>query len=411
MRKGGKNKQHFGAGNLLHVVNNIVSKKDPIFSLVKKHQTPFYVYDQKELDISIERFIKAFKANLPRFQPYYALKLNHHPLIINRVIKKEFGLDVASRRELSFAIKSKASKIIYFSPGKKEADLLDAIRHSSVVRIHVDSFNELHDLGVLTNKTKKHVELGVRVHIPPHDSWSKYGIPLSMLKKFWVEAKKYPFIHLNGIHFHRSRNRSVDFYTNAIYKIANHINTRFSLKEREEIKYVDFGGGFEPYCSEGILKGNDHAYNILVPPTIEEYAKAIGDSVKKHLTPLIKATYLSEPGRYICNNAMHIVLSVVDIKDKGNYILDGGVNMVGWQRFEKEYFPLINISNPSKKELPCHMWGNLCTTWDIWGYHCYTKKVSIGDIIIVPYQGALTYSLAQSFINNIPPVYKLPKKR
>ena len=104
---------------------------------------------------------------------------------------------------------------------------------------------------------------------------------------------------------------------------------------------------------------------------------------------------------------MYIVLSVADKKNENNVVLNGGVNMVGCQRFEHEYFPLINISSPSKKEIRCNMWGNLCTTWDIWGYFCYASKLKENDVIIVPNQGALTYSLAQDFIQPIPPVYKL----
>lgn len=178
----------------------------------------------------------------------------------------------------------------------------------------------------------------------------------------------------------------------------------------KSIKYVDFGGGFEPHESEGIIeygKRNWPKYKIVKVPTIEEYAKNIGSSIKKYLDPIIEATYLSEPGRYICNNAMHIALSVADIKDKENCTLNGGVNIVGWQRFEKEYFPLINIVYPSKKERKCRMWGNLCTTWDIWGYYYYGSQLKEKDIIVVPNQGALTYSLAQSFINDIPAVYVL----
>ena len=104
---------------------------------------------------------------------------------------------------------------------------------------------------------------------------------------------------------------------------------------------------------------------------------------------------------------MHIVLSVSDIKDKSSCVLNGGVNMVGWQRFEKEYFPLINITHPSKTERRSRMWGNLCTTWDIWGYYYYGSKLEEKDVIVVPSQGALTYSLAQTFINNIPEVNNL----
>jgi diaminopimelate decarboxylase len=61
--------------------------------------------------------------------------------------------------------------------------------------------------------------------------------------------------------------------------------------------------------------------------------------------------------------------------------------------------------NDSERKI--NMWGNLCTTWDIWGYHVYGGELSQGDIVVVPNQGALTYSLAQSFINEIPEVYKL----
>ena len=402
-------KKYFTQGNLFPVVKKILSKKNSFIALTNKHKTPFYVYDEKELNESIDKFNNAFRSHLPRFQSFYALKLNHHPLVINGVVKRGMGLDVASKRELSMAIKTGADKIVYFSPGKSDEDLLLAIKSANRVRIHIDSFSELRRLGRLTGRMKKRIEVGVRIHTTSHGLWSKYGIPLDVLKTFWKEAKDYPFVKLNGIHFHNSRNRVADFYVDTIREVSEYIKKHFSEAELKDIKYVDFGGGFEPYCSEGVLvlKSGVRKYKILTPPTIEEYAKAIGVAVKKYLDPIIEATYLSEPGRYICNNAMHIVLSVADVKDKQNCILNGGVNMVGWQRFESEYFPLINLTHVGKMEKSFHMWGNLCTTWDIWGYYCYANKMLEKDIIVVPYQGALTYSLAQSFINEIPPVYPL----
>lgn len=396
--------------NLLPIVEKILSKRNSFLYLVYKHKTPFYVYDQKGVDESIQHFVKAFSIQIPSFQAYYAMKLNHHPFIVRRVIEKGMGLDVASKRELSIALEAGATKIAYFSPGKSEDDLKYALKYANTVRIHIDSFSELRTLGKITNKMKRSVEAGVRINIPSRDLWSKYGIPLKSLKKFWEEANNYSFIKLNGIHFHRSRNRTVHFYTNTIRELAKYLNNHFPSNERKGIRYIDFGGGFEPYNSEGFVISKRlkwPGYKVITPPTIEEYAQAIGNSIKKHLDPIVKVTYLSEPGRYICNNAMHIVLSIADVKDKKNCILNGGTNMVGWQRFESEYFSLVNITHPSKKELRCRMWGNLCTTWDIWGYYCYASKLLEKDVIVVPYQGALTYSLAQSFINDIPPVYTL----
>lgn len=354
--------------------------------------------------------MKAFQTHIPRFHAYYAVKLNHHPLIMRRAVEQGFGLDVASRRELSMAIGVGAERIVYFSPGKSEDDLKEAVVHSDVVRVHIDSFNELHKLGAITNEMKRSISVGVRIHLPAQDLWSKYGIPLDKLKAFWEEAARYPFVQLDGIHFHQSRNRTTNFYTDAIREIAEYLDTYFSTQERASIAHVDFGGGFEPYQSEGLIIKDGlhrHDHHVLEVPTIEAYAQAIGEAIMKHLNPLINATYCSEPGRYICNSAMHIVLRVADVKSAQDVILDGGVNMVGWQRFESEYFPLINLSSPAKTEIQCNMWGNLCTTWDIWGYRCYASSLNEGDIIVVPNQGALTYSLAQSFINDIPPVIPL----
>ncbi|MSR79049.1 MAG: hypothetical protein EXS59_02805 [Candidatus Taylorbacteria bacterium] len=140
-----------------------LSKRESFLRLAQKHSTPFYVYDQKELDDSIDRFIKVFQAQIPRFHAYYAVKLNHYPLIVKRVIEKSLGLDVASKRELSMAIDAGATKIVYFSPGKSEEDLMEAINHSDIVRLNMDSFNELRRLGAITSKMKRGVDASIRI--------------------------------------------------------------------------------------------------------------------------------------------------------------------------------------------------------------------------------------------------------
>ncbi|MFA5069688.1 MAG: hypothetical protein WC528_00145 [Patescibacteria group bacterium] len=396
--------------NILSVVNKIILLRNEFFKLADKYKTPFYVYDQKSLDKDIKTFITAFQKHIPDFQPYYALKLNHHPYIIREAVKRGMGLDVASARELNIALKAGTKKIVYYSPAKSYHDLKMALNHADKVRLHIDSFNELKRLGRLANKRKKRIECGVRIHMALQGDWTKYGIPLKSLKDFWKEANRYSFLDLNGIHFHQSRNKTSSYYRDTIRDLASYLKWNFPDDQLGKIKYIDFGGGFESSANEGIIKQSKSGwpkYVIRQASTIEEYAQNIGNAIKKYLAPLINATYLSEPGRYICNGAMHILLSVSDIKEDKNCILNGGVNMVGWQRFKTEYFPIINLSHPSKRERKFKMWGNLCTTWDIWGYYYYGKKLRDKDIIVVPNQGALTYSLAQTFINNIPKVYRL----
>lgn len=421
-------KSAYKTGTLFPVVDCVLGKNKEIKKLVSKHKTPFYVFDKHSLDKSIDCFMDAFKKEVPHFSAYYAMKINHHPSVIKRVVEKGLGIDVGSIRELEMAVKAGSRDIVYFSPGKTDDDIVHALKYCDLIKINMDSFGELKKVGILAGKHKKKVSAGVRIHTDAHGDWKKYGIHIGDLKRFWKESKKYPNVDLVGIHFHMSRNKDAEFYELTIKELGLYLKRFFTKNELKEIKYVDFGGGFEVYESEGIYpsktaKGNiiqlinssygiksnfKERYYLREAISINEYAEKIGKAIKIYLEPiLVNAKYFSEPGRILCNNSMHIVLSVADVKNKDNIILNGGVNMVGWQRFEYEYFPLINVSSPSKKELKCNMWGNLCTTWDIWGYYCYADKILENDIIVIPNQGALTYSLAQNFIQPIPPVYNL----
>lgn len=418
----------YKVGSLFHVAGYILKRKKEIEKLTSSYKTPFYIFDRSALDKSIDCFLDAFKKEVPSFKAYYAMKINHHPSIVERAVKKGMGIDVGSIRELEMAIGAGSSDITYFSPGKTNDDIIHALKYSDFLRINVDSFSELKKIGILAKKYKKNIRVGIRIHIDKHGSWKKYGIHLKDLKNFWKESRKYSNVKLSGIHFHSSRNKDATLYEATIEELGRYIKRHFTKKELEAIKYVDFGGGFEVYNSEGIypqntplgsiIKTTNACYNLETEfkdgyyirdaIKIEEYALKIGNSIKKNLQPILpNASYYSEPGRFICNSAMHIALSIVDVKNRENIILDGGVNMVGWQRFEHEYFPLINLTHPSKKEIRCNMWGSLCTTWDIWGYYCYSKQFREGDVIIVPNQGTLSYSLAQNFIQPIPPVYNL----
>jgi len=418
---------NYKVGDLLSVVENVLKKKNRIEKLVSQNKTPFYVFDKESLDNSINLFNDSFQKEIKSFKPYYAMKLNHYSEIVKHAVKRGMGIDVGSTREIDIAIKAGSEDVLYFSPGKTNDDIEYALKFGEKITINIDSFNELKKIDIISSKMGKKVCAGIRVHTDLHGDWKKYGIHINDLRRFWDKANDCEFVDLQGIHFHMSRNSTADFYKSTIEEIGNYLKDNFSKTELEKIKFIDFGGGFEVSNSEGFyssktpqgsiieaVNSNDqveasykHPYYIRDAVNIKEYAKVIGDSIRECLDPIVDVMYYSEPGRFICNSAMHIILSIVDIKDNDNIILNGGVNMVGWQRFEYEYFPLVNISSPSREEIKCNMWGNLCTTWDIWGYYCYSGKFKEGDIVVVFNQGALTYSLAQNFIQPIPDVYLL----
>jgi len=52
----------------------------------------------------------------------------------------------------------------------------------------------------------------------------------------------------------------------------------------------------------------------------------------------------------------------------------------------------------SLKEHSLKIFGSLCTPYDIWGTSIFGEGIESGDILVIPDQGAYTYSLRQSFI-------------
>lgn len=412
---------------LIHIVTSLVKKRKKILQIAKKYQTPFYLFDKSELIHDLIQFKTVFSNTLSNFKPYYAYKINSYAPLVKEVIAQGYGLDVASGVELRAALDYSCTDILYYSPGKSDAELELAIKNYKKVRIHIDSFHELDRIGIIANKHRVSINAGVRIHLQAMPQWVKFGIHVNDLHTFWSYAKKYPSVRLQGIHFHSSRNNNATAYIESIRELGQYLKKSFSSDQKREITYIDFGGGFEPYNSEGyypyefskdttenssssyddVKRRFSSVYKVRESITLQEYATEINMAIQRYLAPQITAAYYSEPGRIICNNAMHIILSVADKKNDSVTILDGGINMIGWQRYMYEYFPVINVSKPSLTAQLNTLYGNLCTTRDIWGYSCYAKSLNRGDIIAIPNQGALTYSIAQNWIQNIPNVYPL----
>jgi len=401
--------------DFLPVVTKAHKKRGAILKIANKYPTPFYLFDQDELKKSITDFVATFEKVIPNLKAYYAIKSNSHPLVLKTVLKCGLGLDISSGRELEIALDHGTKNILFSGPGKTDEKLRLAVKNNTSVTINIDNFSELKRLGSISKKEKKTINAGVRIFTKHHGLWNKFGIPLNDLKDFWLEAEKYPYIKLKGIQFHTSHNEDAQKYELIIKDIADYLKKNFTQEMRDEIKFVDFGGGFMPDGLEGCYEEKDlekKEIKILALKSmpIKSFAKTISGALKKHLNPLLNCTYYCEPGRIFSTKAMHLVLRITDVKNEYSNITDGGTNMVGvgWGFGEKYFFPIVNLTHPSKSVLKTAVYGSLCTPRDVWGYHCYASKMTANDILVIPNQGAYTYSMAQSFIKEIPAVYALP---
>ncbi|MCX6740413.1 MAG: alanine racemase [Candidatus Parcubacteria bacterium] len=413
-------------GSLLAIVRQTLKLKKKIKAIAAKTSEPFYLFDVKSLIASIKDFQSSFGKYKFDQQPYYAVKSNHYPEILKIAVRQGMGLDVSSGRELEMALDCKAKKIIFSGPGKSESELKLAIKNRARVIIQIDSFRELEKIAALLGRGEK-IRAGIRIYTPLHGSWSKFGIALDDLARFWQAAKKYPQIELQGIQCHMSLNLEVQPYQEIIRILGKYLKIHFSKSDLAQIKFIDLGGGFYPTALDGYYPWAEpqgeiiklaaeyfdkrldffDKYFIFKTPTSSQYAESIFQAINLHLKPIVKSSYFFEPGRIISAKSMHLVMRVADVKSSGNVILNAGNNMVGWEYYTTYYFPVINLTHPALKEIEVAMYGNLCMPEDFWGHYCYAQKMTENDLIIIPNQGAYTYAWAQDFIKPIPKVYKL----
>lgn len=407
---------------LLAFVQSFFDRRQDLLSLVRHHQPPFYLLEKAVLRQRARRLQSAFEKVLSPMGFYFAVKSNNHPEVAKTLLAAGFGLDVSSGLELQMALKLGAEDIVFSGPGKTMQELALAVEHAERVVVLLDSFGELQRLEAAAAAGKAAVRCGVRLTTTGDGLWRKFGIGLDDLYDFWQAAGQCRHIALSGVQFHTSWNMSAEPQTAFIRKLGRTLAGLPPLFQRR-LEFIDIGGGYWPGQGEwlhpratprgrllqalGQPADSPGTHYRLAAESIEAFAERLAAAIKTSIFPVARTRVCVEPGRWICNDAMHLFLSVVDKKAPDLVITDAGTNAVGWERFESDYFPILNLTRPALEEKPCLILGSLCTPHDLWGYMYFGQSIENGDILMIPTQGAYTYSLRQAFIKPLPEVVVL----
>ncbi len=415
-----------------NLLKSIEQKRKKLLSLAAKKGTPLYVFDASEVERSYKEFTGAFADTGEQVSVFFAMKSNPSLELLKTVVAQGGGLDASSHRELKLALKAGASRILFTGPAKREQEFALVLKHANKITVNLETMRELKLLASMAQGARKKIRCGLRVITQHQDGWTKFGSPLTELRSFYDETKKHGALDFCGIHFHISFNTDPRRYVQTLQEVATYMQEHFSEEERAGFTYLDIGGGIYPVqmweapypwnedfthaerpadTLEKILK--DEYQPRYVPMNIapiKEFATAISKTVHDAVRPVLPNVALyAEPGRYLSQNSMHILLTLADKKGPAMGITDGGNNMLGWEKYQNYwYVPVFNLTNfSSQREIPFLLYGSLCTPDDIWGYYLYCSDVREGDTICLPYQGAYTFTLAQNFIREVPPVVEL----
>jgi len=403
-------------------VRHYFDRREVYLGVLEQHPPPLYLQESGVLRARAGRMKRAFEELLPDTAFYYAVKSNHHPHVAGILIDEGFGLDVSSGLELAMALELGAQDIVFSGPGKTADELQLALANADRVILLMDSFGELERAGQLAAKMGVTVACGVRLTVDPSGLWRKFGIPLDALPDFFDAASRWPQLDLKGLQFHTSWNMSPEPQVGFITALGGALESMPSAL-RDRIAFIDIGGGYWPEQGEwlqpagtpegrrraavGLATGPRDRHYWYAATSIETFAEKLSAAIHRHLLPLAGCRICLEPGRWICNDAVQLLMTVVDKKAPDVVITDAGTNAVGWERFETDYFPVLNLSRPSLTEQPCFILGALCTPHDVWGYAYFGDDIRPGDILMIPAQGAYTYSLRQHFIKPLPTVYTI----
>lgn len=407
---------------LFDFVKSYFDRRDLFLDCYKANSSPLYLLDTDALKARAAEFTAAFEAVLPEASFYFAVKSNNHPEVSRLLLDSGFGLDVSSGVELETALSLGAMNIVFSGPGKTNDELALSAAHPGRVTVLMDSFGELHRLNHIAASMNRSIRAGVRLTTNPNGLWRKFGILPERLGAFCEEARMCGHVLFEGVQFHTSWNLSPSIQVDFIRHLGK-ILEKMDAERRARIRFIDIGGGYWPSsgewlqatgATEGMSKtasGNpmtapkDHYYRPAAPITV--FAENIGAAIQTHIFPHLRCRICFEPGRWVCNDAMHLLMSVVDKKAPDLVITDAGTNTVGWERFETDYYPVLNLTRPELIETPCHVLGSLCTPHDVWGYAYWGGGIEVGDVLLIPTQGAYTYSLRQQFIKPLPSVASL----
>ena len=346
----------------------------------KSYGSPLYLFEEAVVLDRLHRFRGAFEAHLSEIDIFYALKSNDHPAIVHTLVSENCGLDVSSGMELEQALAAGATAIVFSGPGKTDAELQLAIRHADQVTILIDSFGELDRLARLTSGAGPQVWAGVRLTTEEKGLWRKFGLPLNRLAEFCERAAATENIALQGLQFHTSWNLTPDAQVAFLHKLGATL-AELPAHLRDQLRFLDIGGGYWPQPGEWLPAGATSPDAPTRQPAmgIDQFAEAIAAAIAQSIWPYMRCRICAEPGRWICNDAMHILVTVVDRKAGDLVITDAGTNAVGWERFEHEYFPVINLTHPDVTEHPCLVLGSLCTPHDVWGHSYCGRLIESGQ--------------------------------
>lgn len=332
---------------------------------------------------------ETWKTMLPDVRPFYAVKCNPEPFIMQTIAKLGGGFDCASEAELDSALSvlgeaGAGDSIILAHPCKRPRDLKKARTYGVALtvldaRAEIDKIAMFHPeseclLRIRCDDPEARVNLG-----------KKYGADIEDAPQLIEDAKR-KGVRIRGICFHvGSSAQTASAFVAGIGACVD------ILEKHPEMDTIDIGGGF-----------SSHTFPIIAP----DLSMALRSAYRR--VPRLKGHVMAEPGRFFAETVGVLCVMVYGVRQRSSgkmeyWISDGlygSLNCILYDRQHPQFSVLRSPylpEMPDSEEKPSVLWGPTCDSADCVYENVQLPVLRVGDYIIFHDAGAYTLAGACGF--------------
>jgi ornithine decarboxylase len=329
------------------------------------------------LDLSVlQHTYNEWTETLPSVKPFYAVKCNPEPRIIEELARLGSNFDCASPAEIQLVLDAgvESDRILYANPCKRVQDIAFA-KDRKIVRTTFDSVSELKKIARVFETSGNHCdlrpELLLRIRADDPSARCNLGVKYGAEEPDWeilLFTAKMLGLDVIGVSFHvGSFASSPNVFGEAVKTATRAID--LAKKYGYDPRIIDIGGGFSH--THGLPK------NISAPQGM---------------------TIIAEPGRYFVERTMTLYTPIIGTKGSGITISESLYGAFNCILFDHAAPKVREVMGRTGDLVPKTIFGSTCDGGDIISkeYHL-PEDTQEGDWIVWENMGAYTLAATTNF--------------
>ncbi len=373
----------------------------PVTDLVKKYDSPLYIYETARMKSQYERITSAFKDT--RVKINFACKALSNVNILKYMNSLGAGLDAVSIQEVWLGLKAgfKPQDII-FTPNCVSLEEIE-MGVGEGVRINIDNISILEQFGdkyggkvPVCIRINPHIMGGGNQKISTGHIDSKFGISIYQTPHVHRIIETYK-MRVEGLHMHTGS----DILDVEVFLKGAEIMLE-TAKEFKNLDYIDYGSGFKVAYKADDIATDIEELGKTLSARFNEFCKNYGKEL----------TLIFEPGKFLVSETGYFIARVNVIKQTTSTVfagLDTGLNHLIRPMFYDAYHHIINVSKPEGKTRIYTVVGYICET-DTFGWNRRIVELAEGDYVAFFNAGAYCFAMSSNYNSRFRPAEVLIDK-